>query len=64
MSIFDLLSLFNALSVHDAIFVYDEVIEGTSSIDPISLLELFRVSESVEKEEELRVLVGLIYRAS
>ena len=64
MGILDLLSPFDALCVHDAIFVHDEVVEGTSSIDPIRLLELFRVSEPVEKEEELRVLVGLVDRAS
>ena len=44
MGILDLLSPFDALCVHDAIFVHDEVVEGTSSIDPIRLLELFRVS--------------------
>ena len=64
MSLLDLLSLFHAFDVHDALFVHDEVIEGTSSIDPIRLLELLSISEPVEEEEELGVLVGLIDRAS
>ena len=64
MCILNLLSLFDTLCVHDAIFLHDEVVEGTSSIDPIRLLELFSVREPVEKEEELRVLVGLVDRAS
>ena len=64
MSMLDLLSLFHAFNVHDALFVHDEVIKGTSSINPIRLLELFSISEPVEEEKELGVLVGLIDRAS
>ena len=64
MSLLYLLSLFYAFYMHDARFVHDKVVEGTSSIDPIRLLELFRIREPVEKEEELRVLVGLVDRAS
>ena len=60
MSILNLLSLFDALCVHDAIFFYDKVVKGTSSIDPIRLLELLSISQSVKKEKELRVVLLIV----
>ena len=56
----DLLSLLDPFLIHQTLFVNDEVIQSSSSIDSICLLELFRVRQTVQEEEELWVVLLIV----
>ena len=62
MLLFNLLGFFNALDMHNTAFLNNEIVESASTIDPICFLELLSISQSIQKQEELWVRLGLVGR--
>ena len=62
MLFLDCIGLLDAFDMHDTLFGHNEIVQGPSTVDPVSFLEFFSISKSIEKEEELRVLVRLVSR--